>query len=94
MSHFSPWRGSRRPGFADVGSKVLIRYYRVHTRQPPQRTQPKTNAGGTRKGQPHRGALNGYDAELAQRLRLGVGQWQAQRARFSAGLRVPRAATQ
>ena len=29
---------------------------RVHTRQPPQRTQPKTNAGGTRQGQPHRGA--------------------------------------
>ena len=27
MSHFSPLRGSRRPGFADVGPKVLIRYY-------------------------------------------------------------------
>ena len=27
MSHFSPRRGSRRPGFADVGPKVLIRYY-------------------------------------------------------------------
>ena len=25
--HFSPRRGSRRPGFADVGPKVLIRYY-------------------------------------------------------------------
>ena len=36
---------------------------RVHTRQPPQRTQPKTHAGGTRQGQPHRGAPNGYDAE-------------------------------
>ena len=23
----TPWRGSRRPGFADVGPKVLIRYY-------------------------------------------------------------------
>ena len=23
----SPWRRSRRPGFADVGPKVLIRYY-------------------------------------------------------------------
>ena len=36
---------------------------RVHTRKPPQRTQPKTDAGGTSQGQPHRGALNGYDAE-------------------------------
>ena len=27
VSHFSPRRGSRRPGFADVGPKVLIRYY-------------------------------------------------------------------
>ena len=27
VSHFSPQRGSRRPGFADVGPKVLIRYY-------------------------------------------------------------------
>ena len=26
VSHFSPRRGSRRPGFADVGLKVLIRY--------------------------------------------------------------------
>ena len=26
VSHFSPRRGSRRPGFADVGPKVLIRY--------------------------------------------------------------------
>ena len=33
------------------------------TRQPPPRTQPKTNAGGTRQGQPHRGAANRYDAE-------------------------------
>ena len=33
----------------------------VHTRQPPQRTEPKTDAGGTRQGQPHRGAPNGYD---------------------------------
>ena len=39
---------------------------RVHTRQPPQRTQPKTGAGGTRQGQPHRGAPNGYNAERAQ----------------------------
>ena len=27
VSHFPPQRGSRRPGFADVGPKVLIRYY-------------------------------------------------------------------
>ena len=27
VSHFSPQRGSRRPRFADVGPKVLIRYY-------------------------------------------------------------------
>ena len=27
VSHFSPCGGSRRPGFADVGPKVLIRYY-------------------------------------------------------------------
>ena len=27
VSHFSPRRGSGRPGFADVGPKVLIRYY-------------------------------------------------------------------
>ena len=27
VSHFSPWRGSRRPGFADVGPKVLVSYY-------------------------------------------------------------------
>ena len=27
VSHFCPRRGSRRPGFADVGPKVLIRYY-------------------------------------------------------------------
>ena len=39
----------------------------VHTGQPPQRTQPKTDAGGTRQGQPHRVAPNGYDAEQAQR---------------------------
>ena len=32
---------------------------RVHTRQPPQRTQPKTHAGGTRQGQRHHGAPNG-----------------------------------
>ena len=51
---------------------------RVRTRQPPQRTQPKTDARGTRQGQPHRGAPNGYDAERAQRPRLGGGQQQAQ----------------
>ena len=67
---------------------------RVHTRQPPQRTQPKTEAGGTRQGQPHRGAPNGYGAERAQSPCLGRGQRQAQRARFSAGLHVPRAAAQ
>ena len=27
VSHFTPRRGSRRPGFADVGPKVLMRYY-------------------------------------------------------------------
>ena len=46
--------------------------------KPPQRTQPKTEAGGTRQGQPHRGAANGYDAERAQRPCLGRGQRQAQ----------------
>ena len=51
---------------------------RVHTRQPPQRTQLRTDAGGTRQGQPHRGAPNGYDAERAQRPCLGGGQRQAQ----------------
>ena len=51
---------------------------RVHTRQPPQRTQPKTGAGGTSQGQPRRGAPNGYNAERAQRPCLGVGQRQAQ----------------
>ena len=60
----------------------------------PERTQPKTEAGGTRQGQPHRRAPSGYDAEHAQRPCLGKGQRQAQRARFSAGLHVPRAATQ
>ena len=44
---------------------------RVLTRQPPQRTEPKTYAGGTRQGQPHRRATNGYDAERAQRPCLG-----------------------
>ena len=48
----------------------------VHTRQTLQRKQPKTNAGGTRQGQPHRGAPNMYDAERAQRPRLGGGQRQ------------------
>ena len=51
---------------------------RVHTRQPPQRTQPKTDAGGARQGQPQRGAPNGHDAEQAQRPCLGGGQRQAQ----------------
>ena len=51
---------------------------RVHTHQPPQRTQPKTDAGGRRQGQPHCRALNGYDAERAQRPCLGGGQRQAQ----------------
>ena len=50
----------------------------VHTRQPPQRTEPKTDAGGTRQGQPHRVALNGYDAKRAQRPSNGRGQRQAQ----------------
>ena len=51
---------------------------RVDTRQLPQRKQPKTDAGGTRQGRPHRGAPNGYDAERAQRPCLGGGQRQAQ----------------
>ena len=51
---------------------------RVHTRHTPQGKQPKTDAGGTRQGQPHRGAPNGYDAERAQRPRLSVVQRQAQ----------------
>ena len=46
--------------------------------KPPQRTQPKTGAGGTGQGQPHRGAPIGYDAERAQRPCLGGGQRQAQ----------------
>ena len=67
---------------------------RVHRRQPPQSTQPKTDAGGTRQGQLHRGAPNGYDAERAQRPYLGGGQQQAQQARLSAAVRVPSAAAQ
>ena len=51
---------------------------RVYTRQPPQHTQPKTDARGIRQGQPHRGAPKGYDAERAQRPWLGKGQQQAQ----------------
>ena len=62
--------------------------------KPPQRTQPVTDAGGTLQGQQHRKALNGYDAERAQRPHLGRSQRQAQRARFSASLHVPGAATQ
>ena len=45
--------------------------------EPPQRTQPKTEARGTRQGHPHRGAPNGYDLERAQRPCLGRGQRQA-----------------
>ena len=67
---------------------------RVHTRQPPPRTQPKTDAGGTRQRQPHRGAPNGYNAERAQSPCLGRGQRQAQGALFSAGLHVPCAGAQ
>ena len=67
---------------------------RVHTREPPQRTQPKTDAGGTRQGQSHREAPNRYDAEQAQSPCLGRGQQRAQRARFPASLHVPRAAAQ
>ena len=62
--------------------------------KPLHRKQPKTEAGVTRQGQPHRRAPNGYDAERAQRPCLGRGQRQSQRALFSAGLHVPRAATQ
>ena len=62
--------------------------------KPPHRAQPKTKARGTRQGQPHRRAPNGYNAERAQRPCLGRGQRQAKRAWFLAGLHVPRAATQ
>ena len=68
--------------------------YRVNTRQPPQGTQPKTDAGGIRQGQPHRGAPNGYDAERARSPCLCGSQLQAPRARFPAGLQVPREAAQ
>ena len=57
--------------------------------KPPQRTQPKTNAGGTREGQTQRGAPNGCDAEGARHCCLGRGQRQAPRARLWAGLRCP-----
>ena len=67
---------------------------RVRTRKPPQRTQPRTDAGGTHQGQPHRRAPNRYEAEQAQSPCLGRGQRQAPRARFSAGLHMPRAAAQ
>ena len=67
---------------------------RVRTRQPLQRTQPKIDAGVTRQGLPHCGPPNRYDAERAQSPSLGGGEQQAQRARFSAGLHVPRAAAQ
>ena len=46
--------------------------------KPPQRMQLKTEVGGTRQGQPHRGAPNRYDAERAQRPCLGRGQRQAE----------------
>ena len=62
--------------------------------KPPQRTQPKTDAEGTRQGRPHRGAPNEYDAERAQRRCLSSGQRQAQRARFSAGLHMLRKVAQ
>ena len=67
---------------------------RVHTRHTPQRKRPNTDTRGTSQGQPQRGAPNGYNAERAQRPRLGGGQRQAQLAWFSAGLRVPRTAAQ
>ena len=50
----------------------------IHTREPPKRTQPKTDAGETRQGEPHRGAPSKYDAERDQRPCLGGGQRQAQ----------------
>ena len=62
--------------------------------KPPQRTQPKTEAGGTRQGQPHHRALSGYDAEQVQRPCIGRGQRQAQCAQFSAAFHVPCAAAQ
>ena len=51
---------------------------RVHTRQRPQRTQPKTDAAETRKGQPPHRAPNGYDVEQAQRPCFSGGQRLAQ----------------
>ena len=67
---------------------------RVLRPKPPQCRQPKTDAGGTRWGQSHRGALSGYDSERDQSRCLGSGPLQAQRARFSAGSNIPRAAAQ
>ena len=60
----------------------------------PQRTQRKNDAGGSRQGQPQCGAPNGYHADRAHRRCLGGRQRQAQRARFPAGLHVPRAIAQ
>ena len=51
---------------------------RVDTRQTNTAHAAETKSGGTRQGQPHRGAPNGYDAERAQRPCLGRGQRQAQ----------------
>ena len=62
--------------------------------KPPQRPQIKTEAGGTRQVQPHCGEASGYDAERPQRPYLGKDQRQANKARFSPGLHVPRAAAQ
>ena len=84
------------PG-APAGSPVETRTVRqtrpvcdqVHTRKPPQRTQPKTDTGGTRQGQHHHGLPNGYNADRAHRRCLSSRHGQAQRARFSDGLQVP-----
>ena len=46
--------------------------------KPPRCTQRKTDAAGTRREQPHRGASNRYNAERAQRPCLRRGQQQAQ----------------
>ena len=50
----------------------------VDTGKAPQRTEPKIDAGGTRQGQPHRGAPSSYDAEQAQLPCLSGGQRQTQ----------------
>ena len=53
VSHFSPRRGSRRPGFADVGPKVLVRY--CNTPMAPNVGAGASPWGKTAKALPTRG---------------------------------------